>query len=185
MILNKHTDLIYDSKNFENYYNLYTVTIDDRQKEKFEYEIEKNKNNIEVNYNILIEQLNCIFILEKILDSQKFYKVIYGHFYNNENYFLYKNIRNDNLVEYKIKKCKRNELLFNKNHKLLCSHKYDDITTQLKYIKLDTKNEYYNIVDRPLEITYINYDDRLKINIKTDIIETLYNDECLKINIIK
>ena len=180
MILTKRNDLLYDAKNFDKYYNMYAVLINHRVKTKLEYDLSNSGHDVTVEYIEILDQLNWIFIFEQLINSSKVFNVIYGHFYNNDNTFLYKNTKEDKVVSYTIKRCSKEYLLFNDNKRLVSSKKYEDITTQLSLIDKSYKQEWTENYDRPLDAIYDRSDEILNIEFKPEMeISSRYNDECL------
>ena len=108
----------------------------------------------------------------------KMHDVIYGHFYNKQDLFLYKKFSDNNkLIEYKVNKCKIQDLLYNDNDKLVIANSHEEI---LKQLKLIGKSKYNDVVDnfvKPLTISfYANEHLFLSTNDKIDII---FEDNCL------
>ena len=101
MIITKYSDLLYDTKNFNKYNNIYAVLIQQKyydkvnqsyNDQKLYIKYDKDTNGLELYY--LLD--SCIYMINKMHD------IIYGHFYNKHDLFLYKKFANNKLVEYNL-----------------------------------------------------------------------------------
>ena len=173
MIVSKRNQLLYDSLNFDNYFNNYAILKSNMKDIKIDMMQHKN----EIFVSVHLEELYFDFYN---IRGKLNYKIIFGHFYNNSDFFLYKNVLNGKTIGYSIKKCKRNELYFNEHNDLLHASSYDQIKQQLVYIK-----EQKNQIDSPtLNYKYDNHDNMLcfyKSNINIAYTYDVSN-ECLIIN---
>lgn len=83
-------------------------------------------------YNInKFNKYNNIYVI-KINKNNNTHKIIYGHFYNNHNEFLYKKIINNKIVDIEILRCKSNELLYNNVNDLIYSKSLNILNNYLK-----------------------------------------------------
>lgn len=125
MILTQYNDRLYDSRNFDNYQNYYVIHYN---KEK--YQALKEKNHID-SFTIYMNyiKLSAELILSVDFDTEKsenIYHIVYGHFYNNQDYFLFKKVQNGKIVGYKVSKCNKGELWHNKLNQLYISNYFGE-----------------------------------------------------------
>lgn len=84
------------------------------------------------------DNVYAIFVSVKDENTVK-YKYIYGHYYNKFNDFLYKNIRNDEIVDHEIFKCTCSDLLYNSRHTVIYSNSYEELKTLISnYIEFNS-----------------------------------------------
>ena len=188
MILTTQNNRLYDSRNFDLYKNVYAVYVD---KEKLEYNRKIYQDEYEkLHINYVKERFELLLFFNKLSDIKDFqngYQIIYGHFYNKEDLFLYKNTRNGEIFGYKIKKCLRDKLYFNKDRTLLCSNSYRTLANQVKLINTKENNEHTSNL-KPLELNYNYFDETLNFidlgEIYTEITYISEDDKLLMIPII-
>jgi len=181
MLISPQNNRLYDTRNFDLYRNVYAIYIDHKvlqyNKEKYKDDYEKiHINYTETQYLISISTNDTI----SNIDYQNGYKIIYGHFYNKQDLFLYKNTANGKIIGYNIKKCLRDKLYFNKDNNLLCSTSYKTLAQQVKYIN-SKENSSYNEKLEPLPLTYEYYDETLNLSDFVDMYTTnmSYIDKCI------
>ena len=177
MILTKHNDRQYDSRNFDRSKNYYAIKYDAEK-----YQILKDKNNDDL-YIVYTQYLNTELFLSVDYDketSNSIYKIIYGHFYNDQNFFLFKKIHNDKIVGYKINKCKRTELWHNKLNQLYISNYFLDAKKTAVILNTQANNDISQETENPA-LSYINYDDETLIF--TSVWNSDYQTEILSITI--
>ena len=183
MILTQRNELQYDSKNFDSYQNVYTVYID-------RLAIERNKQRDLVDYEYLHIKYDyevfSIYFNDNITSLKEYEngnKIIFGHFYNGQNYFLYKNIHNGKVIGYKINKCKLENLYFNKNNHILMSHSYREIVKQLEYINYEQNVESrQDLKPNTIGYVYLNDEEELIFGLEyKNRFNIDYKNECLKI----
>ena len=183
MILTQRNELQYDSKNFDSYQNVYTVYID-------RLAIERNKQRDLVDYEYLHIKYDyevfSIYFNDNVTSLKEYEngnKIIFGHFYNGQNYFLYKNIHNGKVIGYKINKCKLENLYFNKNNHILMSHSYREIVKQLKYINHEQNVESrQDLKPNTIGYVYLNDEEELIFGLEyKNRFNIDYENECLKI----
>lgn len=183
MIVKTTVDKIHNTANFNNYNNVYTLLFNKNKR----LIIEDNINNVNVNdlkfvYIELNDELKLYLDYSAKLKYKSYCKIIFGHYYNNHNMFLYKNVSEKNVVKYEIYKCLNTELVKNENNKLICSNSYSSIRRQLDIINYNLYNTYKEELNRkfPLELTY----NKETLNIDTnEVISLDYEDEILIINL--
>ena len=177
MILSGKNNLLYDSKNFDKYGNIYAVKINDNSIKLINELLENNDNDLYSKYNTFNLELILYFLVENI-NLNDIYKIIFGHYYNNQNLFLYKKLNNKKVNSSNIYQCKKNELLHNNLNSLICSNSYDNIKDQINVL-LKTKKDRLKTL-YPIDVNYDN--DEETLNIETNgKLETSYSDECLNI----
>ena len=183
MILTQKNDLHYDSKNFDNYQNVYTVYID-------RLAIERNKQRDLVDYEYLHIKYDyevfSIYFNDDVTSLKEYEngnKIIFGHFYNGQNYFLYKNIHNGKVIGYKINKCKLENLYFNKNNHILMSHSYKEMVKQLEFINHEQNVESrQNLKPNTIGYVYLEDENELIFGLEyKNRFDIDYENECLKI----
>ena len=181
MLITNKNDLLYDSKNFNKYRNLYVILVNRRKLTNITYNLDHcEDDDLHQQYFEVRDELKLYFIWEEFLNFDNVYKVVYGHYYNNRNTFLYKNLHGKNVIASNVHHCEANELLYNSNKDLICSKSYEDIEKQAAYINLDKAQAYREQFEFPLEITYIDDDDILCIN-SNGVFSTIFEDECIQI----
>ena len=183
MILTQKNELQYDSKNFDSYQNVYTVYID-------RLAIERNKQRDLVDYEYLHIKYDyevfSIYFNDNVTSLKEYEngnKIIFGHFYTGQNYFLYKNIHNGKVIGYKINKCKLENLYFNKNNHILMSHSYREIVKQLEYINHEQNVESrQDLKPNTIGYVYLNDEEELIFGLEyKNRFNIDYKNECLKI----
>lgn len=181
MFLNKRNNHIYSANTFDKSQNVYAIRVNEQKLESITYELLNNKE-IRYRYNILRRELIFYLSIDDDVNIKSSYKVIYGHFYNNANDFLYKRTFNNKVVNINIYRCKKSELLHNNFKRLIYSDSYDIIDKQVNSIsknQLDIiKKEYI----KPFDIAYDKELKMLIINHTIDINDTAkfdYNDNCI------
>jgi len=181
MLLKKNKHL-YDSDNFNNYVNIYTIQVDENRVEQIIYDNTNNPEILQHRYDKIDKVIHIYFLddptkkIMKIIKS--LYKIIYGHFYNAFNDFLFKRTINKKIINTNVYRCNKDLLLKNKEGDLIYTKYYDDIKEHreefLKQKELLLKKEYI----KPI-ITFGNN----IINILSNGSNVLfnYNNECIKI----
>ena len=184
MIVKQTTGNVYDSKNFDSYPNYYAILVD---KKTIELNRKKDKEGLE---NIYIKYtVNDLLLIynndkENISNHQGGYKIVYGHFYNNQNYFLFKKLHNDKIVGYNVQKCQKAELWHNKLNKLYISNYLNEVKNTAFWLN-SQKNEETQQSYTPAKIGYLYYD--YTIEFPTDINNKMnidYANEILSLSII-
>ena len=91
-------------------------------------------------YNLnKFDEYNNIYAI-KINKNSKIYKIVYGHFYNNYNEFIYKKVVNNKIINTEVFRCRKNELFYNDEYNLIYSKSFNAINNYLKYsLKNKTK----------------------------------------------
>lgn len=178
MFLTNKNDLLYDSKNFEKYNNIYCVLLNQKKIKYNEEVIGSNDHKLQHDYIEVEENLKLFFIIEQ-LSLAGCYKIIFGHYYNKSNNFLYKNVKNSKVISYSVKRCNNKELLY-KNNKLVCANSYESLKRQIDYIDL-TESKKIDDFKNPLEIIYDSNKKLLSIN-SNGIINISFENGCLNIN---
>lgn len=183
MILTQRNDLQYDARNFDSYQNVYTIYVDkctiehNKQRDLIDYEY------LHIKYSYEIFSLYFNENIKTLKEYENGNKIIFGHFYNGQDYFLYKNIHNGKVVGYKINKCRLENLYFNKNNHVLMSHSYREMVKQLEYI-----NHEQNVESRqdlkPQTIGYVYLDENEELIFGLEYksrFNITYENECLEI----
>ena len=155
MIIKKTNDRLYDTRNFDSHKNYYAILYN---KEK--YQLMKDKN-IADSYTIYANYINCSLILE--VDYQKersdsIFKIVYGHFYNDQNFFLFKKTQNGKIVGYKINKCRRSELWHNNLNQLYISNFFGDVNKTVFTLNANANKNIGEQTTCPA-LEYIIYDE--------------------------
>ena len=177
MIITKHSDLLYDTKNFNKYNNIYAVLV----QKKYYDEVNKSYNDqkLYIKYDKDTDDLELYYLLDScIYMINKMHDIVYGHFYNKQDLFLYKKFSDNNkLIEYKVNKCTLQDLLYNDNDKLVISNSYEEV---LRQIKILGQNKYNDVVDnfvKPLTISF--YENEHLFLSTNDKIDIIFEDNCL------
>jgi hypothetical protein len=127
-----------------------------------------------ISYNF---KLKLFFLAEQYMNIKGLYKIVFGHYYNNQNQFLYKNLYNKKIVITTIHRCKYNELLYNNVKDLIYSNSYENLKKQtdniIKIKENRIKDKYF-----PIKIEYNN----CTLSIKTKgTLSISFSKECLQI----
>ena len=183
MFLTSKNDLLYDAKNFNRYNNVYTILVNKRKQCRIEENIENMLEDSEwhATYVESTTTLKIYFDFELSLDFAGLYKIVFGHYYNNQNIFLYKNTNGKSgIVKYEVHRCSQNELVHNTNNHLIYSNSYDVVKKQLDVIQYNEINKYKEQYSgfTPLEITFKRETMIIKSN---DMFVTKYENETLQI----
>lgn len=177
MIINQYNDRLYDTRNFDQHHNYYAIRYDVEK-----YRILKDKNQSD-SYTIYMEYFNAELLLsvdKNIESSQSIYNIIYGHFYNDQNFFLFKKVKDGKIIGYKIQKCNKAELYHNKMNQLYISNYFKDVQRTVLLLNKDANNDIADEIINPA-LSYIVYDpDTEKLTFMT-LWDDNYNDETLEI----
>lgn len=172
MFITKQNKILYDTKNFDTSKNVYAVLIDN-------VKVKANTDKIEsydiLNINIFHETFWMYFPIMEGSIFKTPYKIVYGHFYNNSDMFLYKDIHSGKIIGHSIKKTYIEKLYYNKN-KLLYNKSYKTLVQQLDHLKEKSKEDYQS---KQLTINYIYDDETIEFNNSEKYISTYYDNECL------
>ena len=183
MIINQYNDRLYDTRNFDSYNNYYTIKYDIDK-----YQVMKDRNSVDY-YYIYVQHFNTELILS--VDTTKeigegLFDIIYGHFYNEQNYFLFKNVHNGKIIGYKVHKCNSGELWRNKLNQLYISNYFGEAKKTLLLLNKQANEDIakettnpalsYIVYDKPNEkLTFIElWDDNY--NNETEILEIIVNN---------
>jgi hypothetical protein len=177
MILSQKNNLLYDSKNFDKYGNIYAVKINNDNIKFINELIENNDSKLHSKYNEYALELILYFLVENV-NLNDIYKIIFGHYYNNQNLFLYKKLNNKKINSSNIYHCKKNELLHNNLNSLIFSNSYDNIKDQVDILIKIKKDRLKTLC--PINVNYENNNENLNIETNGKL-ETSYFDECLNI----
>lgn len=168
MILNNYNRKISDSENFDKYKNHYAIMINDKKSY-----IRKNKDSYEIYVKHLdLALIFTVFELGSVVKTKK-YDIIYGHFYDNEDYFLFKKLKNGKIVNYSIHKCSLRELYHNEKDKLYISNYFYDASNTVKYLEeLNSDDTEISKEQASLSLTQYS-NEQLKLN---SLFSSQYND---------
>lgn len=180
MLITQKNNLLYDTKDFDLYQNVYTIYVDKVTIDKNKEKDLKDYDYLHFKYEQTILKIFYNTDFSNLKNYSNGHKIIFGHFYNNQDYFLYKNLHNGKVIGYKVSKCRLDQLYYNKNNHVLMSHSYKEMVQQLKFLN-DKVNKESKTGLSPKTIHY-NYEDNLiYFNENPNIFSTTYNDECLSI----
>lgn len=178
MILSNKNDLLYDSKNFNKYRNIYAVLVNYGKIEYIQTGLENCNDDLHQEYISYNFELKLFFLAEQYMNIKGVYKIVFGHYYNNQNQFLYKNLYNKEVVTPTIHRCKYNELLYNNVKDLVYSNSYEALKKQtdviIKIRETRIKQKYF-----PIAVSYDNNTLNIETNGK---LSTSFSDGCLHIN---
>jgi len=180
MFITKRNDLLYDTKNFDKYNNIYCVLLNVKKINERRKELDTCDHKLHHAYDYENEQLNLFFLFEKFSSTTGDRKIVFGHYYNNRNTFLYKNVKNKKVVSYSVNHCYNKELLY-RNNKLICSSTYEGLKKQIDYIDLTETKKIKEECKNPFTITYDKNLNNLSIN-SNGIVLVYFNNGCLSIN---
>lgn len=182
MIITQHNDKLYDTRYFDKCQNYYAILVNENI-----IRINNQKDQDACNYiNITYDNNSTLLIytsdVKDLKDHQNGYKIVYGHFYNEHNEFLYKKVEGGKIVGYKVYRCQEVELLKNKLNKLYISNYFNDIkkTVKLLNTNLNQTNIKENI--HPKAITYTVIDNILDFGEDfSDYMSTKYENGLLEL----
>lgn len=175
MILSNRNDLLYDSKNFDKYRNIYVVKINVNKEKHIQEQIRDLGGKLKSEYDAYTLTLYLYFLAAQV-NLNGIYKIIYGHYYNNQNLFLYKDLHNKKVIKSTISYCKNNELMYNNLNDLIYSNSYDVLKSQINVL-LNTKEERIKTLS-PISVTYNNGNLNITSNGK---LSTSFSNGCLEI----
>ena len=175
MILSNRNDLLYDSKNFDKYRNIYVVKINVNKEKYVQEQIRDLGGELHWDYDAYSFTLNLYFLSAQV-NLNGIYKIIYGHYYNSQNLFLYKDLHNKKVIKSTISYCKNNELMYNNLNDLIYSNSYDVLKRQINVL-LKTKEERIKTLS-PISVTYKNGNLNITSNGK---LSTSFSNGCLEI----
>lgn len=175
MILSNRNDLLYDSKNFDKYRNIYVVKINVNKEKYVQEQIRDLGGELHWDYDAYSFTLNLYFLSAQV-NLNGIYKIIYGHYYNSQNLFLYKDLHNKKVIKSTISYCKNNELMYNNLNDLIYSNSYDVLKRQINVL-LKTKEERIKTLS-PISVTYNNGNLNITSNGK---LSTSFSNGCLEI----
>lgn len=130
MLFKKHKEHLYDSKNFDKYDNIYVIKADENKVNQFIYNVQTSFEILQHKYDKLNRQIIIYFLdySDAINTIKSFYKIIFGHFYNAFNDFLFKKTTiNKKINNVNVYRCSNELLLKNKENDLISSKSYNEI----------------------------------------------------------
>lgn len=154
MIITQQNNRLYDSRNFDSYKNYYAILYNQDK-----YTFIKDKNNADL-YTIYTSHISTQLILDvdKIKEtSDSIFSVVYGHFYNDQNFFLFKKVKNGKILGYKVNKCQRSELWHNKLNQLYISNYFGAVQKTAITLNDNANDEIGTDTTNPA-LSYITYD---------------------------
>ena len=179
MLLNQNKHL-HNLKNFDNYRNIYAVRMNESKIDSITYNL-LNDGNLRYKYNIVQRELFLYFAIDEDISIRGYYKIIYGHFYNNSNEFLYKKLNNKKTYNFEVFKCNKNELLHNKlKEYLIYSDSYDALDKQIINIAEEKIYEIKQHFIKPFDVLYSSEVVSIHTNDNSNI-NFIYDDECINI----
>ena len=182
MIITKNKDYLYNIKNFNSYNNVYAILVNHNIIENISEAKANYDDNLYISYTEGISELNCFFLIDESIKVRKPYKIVYGHFYNKYNIFLYKTIINGKVFDLNIKHCKYEDLLFNENKNLICSKKYSVLDREARLFNDEWEIKYKESIIKPISLNYIYETETLEINLKNGgLTDISFENECLTI----
>lgn len=181
MLITNKNNLLYDTKNFNSYRNIYAILVNKRKLTNIIYNLDHcEDDDLHTKYYVYENKLELYFIWQEFLNFDHVYKIVYGHYYNNRNTFLYQNLHGKNIIQTNVHHCNANELLYNTHKDLICAKTYKDIVKQAAYINLDKAQEWESKFPNPLSIAYINTEEILSIT-SNGVFTSVFEDECIHI----
>ena len=175
MIIKPTNNRLYDSRNFDSYKNYYAILLDEKKLQL----VKENVNNEDV-YIIRASHVVETFLLEysnaQAVVNVNPFNIVYGHFYNDQNFFLFKKVQNGKIVGYNINKCKRKELWKNKLDQLYISNYFEDV----KHTAFILNNDIH-YTKKPQELQVIVYNENEEMLIFKQKWTSNYFDETVKI----
>jgi len=181
MLFKKHKEHLYDSKNFDKYDNVYVIKADENKVDQFIYDVQTNFELLQHKYDKLNRQIIIYFLdySNIIITIKSFYKIIFGHFYNAFNDFLFKKTTSSKKVNNtNVYRCNNELLLKNKENDLISSKSYDEISEHNNEILEQKESLVSNKFIKPnimFEDNIINVD-----SLETDVLFE-YENNCINI----
>lgn len=181
-IITPFNDRHYDTRNFDTKNNYYAILVDKKQLKINKDIYEQGNDKLYVTYNNIQTLLVYVKIDSKDNIFENGYKIIYGHFYNDQNFFLFKNLNKEGkIIGHKIHKVQKSEL-YSKLNRLYFSNYYTDISRTSFLLNKQIKDTYTKDVPA-LEIKYDYIDNNEEIRFYSSIktyFDIEYEDELLK-----
>lgn len=118
---------LYDTRDFNKYHNYFAIIKDEKS---IQMDIKKDEDNRDIIYIRHDHRVTLSIWANDISDDhiwQNGYKIVYGHFYNDQNTFLFKQVKDNKIIGHSIKKCQRAELYHNEIGQLYFTNYYNDI----------------------------------------------------------
>ena len=177
MIITQHNNRIADSRNFDSYKNYYAILYN---QDKYTFIKDKNRADIYTVYTSHIETQLIINIDKQKETSNSIYNIVYGHFYNDQNYFLFKKVHEDKIVGYKVNRCHSSELWHNKLNQLYISNYFSDIKKTAIMLNAEA-NEHISSETTNPALSYIVYNKDLETLSFMTLWKDAYDNETLEI----
>lgn len=179
MIITQHNNRIADSRNFDSYKNYYAILYN---QDKYTFIKDKNRADIYTVYTSHIETKLIISIDTQKEISNSIYNIVYGHFYNDQNFFLFKKVKNGKIIGYKVNKCQRSELWHNKLNQLYISNYFSDVQKTTIMLNDNANEEIATDTTNPA-LSYIVYNEPNEELIFNTLWNSEYWDELVTITI--
>lgn len=147
-----HKSKIYDIENFNRYANRFYIKVDETA---IEHNIRINENRID---SILFHYKNYILYIERNLRYFTFknpYSIVYGHFHNNQNVFLYQKVLNKKPIK-EVYSLDRKSLYVNPINEIVESASYQRIEQIVKTLNMKARPEDKSVDISKIEYTYEN-----------------------------
>ena len=188
MIINQLNSRNYDTRNFDKYKNFYAILVDEK---RININAQLDKDAYE-NIHIKFDQRTTLLVytnsLEELSDhNNDSYKIVYGHFYNNNNEFLFKKCSDGKIIGYKVHRCKARELWRNELDQLYISNYFDTTKKTALLLNQDNNKEVRSKFKQKQTIGYEFIDNTLNFGVEfMNVMSSIYNteNELLQLNAI-
>ena len=183
MLIKSTNNRNYNVRNFDDYDNVYAILVDNKSINMNKYVDDQLSTvvNIKFDHQVTLLIYGNDFVNDR--EYENVYKVVYGHFYNKQNEFIFKKLNNsDEIIEYKCQRCTKGELWHNKLQKLYFSKIYGEVKSAAHILNIQDCKERRSQYE-PYAIEYIYDAETETMFAPQSIIESFkveYEDETLE-----
>lgn len=156
MLIKSTNNRNYNVRNFDDYDNVYAILVDNKSINMNKYVDDQLSTvvNIQFDHQVTLLIYGNDFVNDR--EYENVYKVVYGHFYNNQNEFIFKKLNNsEEIIEYSCQRCKKAELWHNKMEKLYFSKVYNEVKSAARVLNInDNKERRSQYTPQPISYIY-------------------------------
>lgn len=156
MLIKSTNNRNYNVRNFDDYDNVYAILVDNKSINMNKYVDDQLSTvvNIQFDHQVTLLIYGNDFVNDR--EYENVYKVVYGHFYNNQNEFIFKKLNNsEEIIDYSCQRCKKAELWHNKMEKLYFSKVYNEVKSAARVLNInDNKERRSQYTPQPISYIY-------------------------------
>lgn len=180
MVITQQNNRLYDTRNFDSYKNYYVIHYNEEKYNTLKLKNSADSYTVYMNYVRLSTEL-ILSVDYNVEQSENIYRIIYGHFYNNEDKFLFKKVHDGKIIGYKVSRCNKGELWHNKLNQLYIANYFKDAKKTAILLNNEANIQIADETINPV-LSYITHsDETLIFNNSWD--SEYSQDEILTINI--